>query len=133
MNATNNVFVQSSGDGETLRNVKESPNNRLTIDIAASAVFGAVSLVLTSFVVPTMPRVAGWQIAFFDPVSLIWITAFLIFGLRAGILTTIIGAFGLLPFDPSGWIGPIMKFSATIWFILIPYYFSRKVNIKDNR
>ncbi len=118
MNASN-MEIQS--EVERPRNVVESPQKKLTIDIAASAVFGALSLVMTYWLVPTLPRVAGWQIAFFDPVSLVWITAFLIFGFRAGVLTTIIGCFGLLPFDPTGWVGPIMKFSATIWFILIPY------------
>ncbi len=85
-----------------MRQVSRSSMQKLTIDIAASAIFGAVSLVLSSYVVPTMPRVAGWGMAFFDPVSLIWIVAFLIFGIRAGVFTTIIGTFGLMIWDTSG-------------------------------
>lgn len=90
-----------------------------TIQIAGAAIFGALSIVVSALTTPIIPRIPGWGMAIFDPVSIIWITCFLIFGPVAGILCCIIGSFGLLLFDPTG-IGPIFKFSATIPLVIIP-------------
>ncbi len=113
-----------------LRDVKDNPAKRFALDVAGGAIFGALSIVLGIYTTPLIPRVAGWQIAFFDPVSLIWIASFMLFGFRAGFLTTIVGAFGLLPFDPTAWVGPMMKFGATVWLVLMPYLIAR---IKQKR
>ncbi len=90
-----------------------------TIQIAGGAIFGALSIIISALTTPIIPRIPGWGMAIFDPVSIIWITCFLIFGPIAGVLCCIIGAFGLLLFDPTG-IGPIFKFSATIPLVIIP-------------
>jgi riboflavin transporter FmnP len=90
-----------------------------TIQIAGAAIFGALSIVISALTTPIIPRIPGWGMAIFDPVSIIWMACFLIFGPVAGILCCIIGAFGLLLFDPTG-IGPIFKFSATIPLVIIP-------------
>lgn len=95
------------------------------MDIAGAAIFGAISMVVGQFITPLIPRVAGWEIAFFDPISIIWLSAFLIFGFRCGFITVLIGSLGLMISDPTIWIGPTMKFAATIWFVLVPYYFIR--------
>ncbi|MFW9932541.1 MAG: hypothetical protein ACFFDR_07780 [Candidatus Thorarchaeota archaeon] len=87
--------------------------------VAVSAVLGAVSIALgatASFI----PRIPGWGIALFDPVSIVWVIAFLIGGIEVGIITTYAGFFGLFLFDPTG-VGPIFKFLATIPLILIPW------------
>ena len=89
-----------------------------TRTIGASAVFGGLSLALAAFTAPYLPRMPGWGIAFIDPVSIIWITAYLIFGLTTGVVTSLIGTLGLLFFDPFTPIGPAMKFLATIPIIL---------------
>jgi riboflavin transporter FmnP len=91
----------------------------LTIQIAGAAIFGALSIVVSALTTPIIPRFPGWGMAFFDPVSIIWIICFLIFGPVAGILCVIIGSFGLLLFDPTG-IGPLFKFMATIPLVIIP-------------
>jgi len=90
-----------------------------TLEVAGSAIFGALSIIIGAFLAPSIPRIAGWFIAIVDPISIIWITAFLLFGVRAGIFTTLIGTIGLMPFDPTTWVGPLMKFSATISTIII--------------
>ncbi|MHA1585399.1 MAG: hypothetical protein ACTSVU_00280 [Promethearchaeota archaeon] len=106
-------------------------HNRITLDIAGAAIFGAISMVVGQFITPLIPRVAGWEIAFFDPISIIWLSAFLIFGFRCGLITVFIGSLGLMPFDPTVWVGPIMKFMATIWFVLVPYYYA-KIHLKKD-
>jgi riboflavin transporter FmnP len=98
---------------------------RVTIQIVGSAIFGALSLVLSLYVVPYLPRTPQ-GFAYFDPVSIIWVTCFLIFGPLAGILCSIIGMVVLFPFDPFTPIGPIMKFFATFSMIIVIYIFKRK-------
>jgi riboflavin transporter FmnP len=90
-----------------------------TIQIAGAAIFGALSVVISALTTPIIPRIPGWGMAIFDPVSIIWIICFLIFGPIAGLLCCAIGAFGLLLFDPTG-IGPLFKFIATIPLVIIP-------------
>ncbi|MFX0073397.1 MAG: ECF transporter S component [Candidatus Hermodarchaeota archaeon] len=89
------------------------------VQIAGAAIFGALSIVISALTTPIIPRIPGWGMAIFDPVSIIWMICFLIFGPLAGILCCIIGAFGLLLFDPTG-IGPFFKFIATIPLIIVP-------------
>ena len=91
---------------------------KYTRTIGASAVFGGLSLALAALTAPYLPRVPGWGIAFIDPISIIWITAYLIFGLTTGVVTSLIGTLGLMFFDPFTPIGPTMKFLATIPIIL---------------
>ncbi len=102
---------------------------RLTIQIVGAAIFGALSLVVSLYVVPYLPRTPE-GFAYFDPVSIIWVTCFLIFGPLAGILCSLIGMVVLFPFDPFTPIGPLMKFSATFSLIIVPilmlYIFKRK-------
>ena len=96
-----------------------APKTRLTLEIVGAAIFGALSLVLSLYVVPILPRTPE-GLAYFDPVSIVWVTCFLIFGPRSGILCCLIGMLCLFPFDPFTPIGPLMKFSATLSLIIIP-------------
>lgn len=73
---------------------------------------------LDALTAPYLPRVPGWGIGFIDPVSIIWVTSYLLFGLMVGVSTSIIGTVGLMFFDPFTPVGPIMKFLATIPIIL---------------
>ena len=102
------------------KEVKMSKSAQRTLKIAGAAIFGALSLIMSAFLTPILARIPGWQIAIFDPISIVWITCFLIFGVEAGLLSLVIGAFGLLPFDPTAWLGPMMKFSATFSLLIIP-------------
>ena len=98
-----------------------SKSSRIVLQISGAALFGALSLVVSAFTTNILPRIPGWGIAFIDPVSIIWILCFLIFGAKAGLLCCVIGTFGLMPFDKSlPIIGPLMKFSATFALIIVP-------------
>ena len=99
-------------------------STNLKIQIAGGAIFGALSAVLAFVISPVIniSRIPGWGIAMFDPTSWIWVICFMIFGPIAGLISSVTGSFGLLIIDPSGWVGPIFKFCATIPLILIPYY-----------
>ena len=77
-----------------------------------------------------VPRVPGWGIAIFDPVSLLWIVAFLIGGFRVGSVSMTAGTFGLFFYDPTG-VGPIFKFLATAPMIVVPWLAARKFGGKS--
>jgi riboflavin transporter FmnP len=111
--------LESSEEIET----KLSGKTLYTLEIAGAAIFSALSIVVSVFITPIIPRIPGWGIAIVDPISIIWITCLLIFGVRSGILCTAIGTIGLMPFDPTGWIGPMMKFTATMSLIIVPIIF----------
>ena len=91
---------------------------RLARNVGATAVFGGLSFLLDALTAPYLPRVPGWGIGIIDPVSIIWITSYLLFGLMVGFTTSMIGTIGLMFFDPFTPVGPIMKFLATIPIIL---------------
>ena len=98
-----------------------SKRTRLTLEVTGAALFGAMSLVLSAFLTPIIPRIPVWGIAIIDPVSILWITCFLIFGPKSGLLCCLIGTLALFPFDPSvPAIGPLMKLSATLSLIIVP-------------
>jgi riboflavin transporter FmnP len=107
------------GEIEAIR----SSSSQLLIELSGAAVFGALSVIVGAFLAPNIPRIAGWFIAIVDPISIIWVACLLIFGVRAGILCSVVGTVGLMPFDPTGWIGPSMKLAATISLIIIPIVF----------
>ncbi|MFW9989131.1 MAG: hypothetical protein ACFFC3_10780 [Candidatus Odinarchaeota archaeon] len=96
-----------------------SKSIQFTIQIVGAAIFAAISLILSLYVVPYLPRTPE-GFAYFDPVSIIWVTCFLIFGRIAGILCTITGSVLLFPFDPFSPIGPLMKLAATFSLIIVP-------------
>jgi len=105
------------------RETHMSKPSQLVLQIAGAALFGALSIVFSAFVTPLVPRIPGWFIAIIDPVSIIWVMCFLIFGARSGLLCCVLGTFGLMPFDQSAPIGPLMKFSATVALIIVPIMF----------
>ena len=100
-----------------------SKKSQFTIQLAGGAIFGALSLVVSIFVLPFLPRTPQGM-AYFDPVSIVWVTCFLIFGPLAGILCMFIGFLILIPFDPSiPVIGPLMKLAATFSLVIVPIVF----------
>jgi len=99
-----------------------SKSSELILQLAGGAIFGALSTVMAVVLAPIInaSRIVGWGIAMFDPTSWVWIICFLIFGTYAGLISCVTGSFGLLLIDPSGWIGPVFKFCATVPLIIIP-------------
>ncbi|MHA1791710.1 MAG: hypothetical protein ACTSVI_03635 [Promethearchaeota archaeon] len=118
-----------------LKNEELSVNKRnknLSLEIAGAAVFIGISAILSAYITPILPRIPGWGIALIDPISIIWITCFLLFGWKSGFLCLGAGSLVLFIFDPTG-IGPIFKFFATLPFMLIPtvIYFIKKRKLED--
>ena len=92
-----------------------------TRKIAVGAVLAALSIAVAPSV-GFIARVAGWGIALFDHVSIIWMVAFLIGGPMVGSISLIAGGIALFPFDPFSPFGPIFKIVATLPMMLIPWY-----------
>lgn len=113
------------------RETRMSKSSQLVLQIAGAALFGALSIVFAAFVTPIIPRIPGWGIAIIDPVSIIWVACFLIFGARSGLLCCVLGTFGLMPFDPFAPIGPLMKLSATVALIIVPIMFLKLYKTRE--
>ncbi|MFO7836000.1 MAG: hypothetical protein R6V83_05045 [Candidatus Thorarchaeota archaeon] len=91
-----------------------------TKKIAVAGVLAALSVAVAP-IAQVIPRIPGWQIALFDPVSIFWIIAFLIGGIEVGVTSMTVGTIALFFFDPSAPIGPLLKFAATAPMIIIPW------------
>ncbi len=89
--------------------------------VAGAAIFGALGAVVAFLTAPYLPRIPGWGIAWIDPVSIIWLICFFIFGAAAGVLCCLIGTAALMFVDPWVPIGPLMKLIATLPMIIIPF------------
>ncbi|MFX1276784.1 MAG: ECF transporter S component [Promethearchaeota archaeon] len=107
-----------------------SKKTQRTIQIAGAAIFSAISLVLSANVVPILPRIPGWEIAYYDPSAIIWLLCFFIFGVEAGLVCTVVGSIGLFFADPTG-IGTLFKFFATIPLIIVPILLLRLYKRKE--
>jgi hypothetical protein len=118
---TNELYIDEK---DSLELVSPSDNSEKVKKVAVAAVFAAASIA-ASPIASFIPRIPGWDIALFDPVSFFWITAFLIGGIWIGLISAIAGMMGLFFFDPSV-IGPIFKFEATLIMIIIPWLVVKK-------
>ena len=116
---------------EEEKETQMSKSSRFVIQIAGAGVFSALSILLSVFVTPNLPQTPE-GFAYFDPISIIWVTCYLIFGPLAGILSCGIGALGMMPFDDWAPIGPLMKFAATFSLIIIPILLLKLTNRKKN-
>lgn len=87
-------------------------------ELAVSSVLGALSIFLVFAPDVRLP----WGMAALDFIAIPWIIAFLLFGLKSGLLTSIIGFLGIFFFSEEAipFVGATMKFSATIPLILVP-------------
>jgi riboflavin transporter FmnP len=108
-----------------------SKSSQFVLQISGAALFSALSLILSILTTPYLPRTAE-GFAYFDPVSIVWVTCFLIFGPLAGVLCCGIGSIILMPFDSFAPIGPLMKFSATFSLIIVPILLLKFAKRKEN-
>jgi len=104
---------------DSLELMRTSENSERVKKVAMAAVFAAASIAAAP-IATFVPRIPGWDIALFDPVSFFWIAAFLIGGIWIGLISAVAGMVGLFFFDPSV-IGPVFKFEATLIMIIIPW------------
>jgi len=123
MSKTENSEIKPSSDEE--KKSIMTPKTRLTLQIAGAAIFGALSAIIFPILKPFIDLTRVPQgLALFDPISIIWMACFLIFGPLAGILCCVIGFATLIPFDTSiPVIGPLMKLCATLPLVVIPTLF----------
>lgn len=104
-----------------LSDVSQSSEN--VKKVALAGIMASLSLAAAP-IASVIPRIPGWEIAFFDPVSFFWIIAFLVGGIWVGMISVAAGTLGLFFFDPSG-VGPIFKILATLPMIIIPWLLVR--------
>lgn len=102
-------------------------------ELAVSSILGALSI----FLVFTPDVRLPWGMAALDFIAIPWIIAFLLFGLKCGLLTSIIGFLGIFFFSEEAFplVGATMKFSATIPLILVPAFvlkFTRSKNSSES-
>lgn len=109
------IELEAVGISDDDKNIKE---------IVIAGVLASLSIAVAPLGA-IVPRVPGWGIAIFDPVSLLWIIAFLIGGFRVGSVSMTAGTFGLFFYDPTG-VGPIFKFLTTAPMIVVPWLAARK-------
>jgi len=110
------------GEKKSVRNKR----SQITLELSGAAIFSALSIVIGVFLMPTVTealRIPGWFIAIIDLISLVWMLCYLLFGVRAGLICSVVGAIGLIPYDPTGWVGPMMKLVATLSLISIQIIF----------
>ena len=110
---------QQEQDRADLRLTEVSEQSERIKQVVVASVLASLSVAVAP-VASMLTRLAGWGIALFDPVSLFWIVAFLIGGVRVGMVSTAAGTIGLFFFDPTG-IGPMFKFAATVPMIIVPW------------
>ncbi len=108
-----------------LESIPESDSSKKVKRVVLASVLASLSIAIAP-IAEMVPRIPGWGIAFFDPVSIFWIISFLIGGIWVGLVSTVAGTMGLFLYDPTA-IGPVMKFIATLPMILVPAYGVRKL------
>jgi hypothetical protein len=93
--------------------------------VVTASVLAALSIAVAP-IASVVPRIPGWGIALFDPVSIFWVIAFLLGGYWVGILSAFAGTVGLFMYDPTA-IGPIFKILATLPMIVVPWFGVRRL------
>jgi hypothetical protein len=116
----------SVGDDELdLELTTHSESGERVKKIVIASVLASLSIAIAP-VAEIVPRIPGWGIAIFDPVSFFWIISFLLGGIWVGLVSTIDGTMGLFLYDPTA-VGPFFKLVATLPMILVPWYGVRKL------
>jgi hypothetical protein len=110
---------ERANDEEDWQLSEVSPTSENVKKVALAGIMASLSLAAAP-IASVIPRIPGWDIALFDPVSFFWIIAFLVGGIWVGMISVFAGTLGLFLFDPSV-VGPIFKLLATLPMIVIPW------------
>lgn len=116
--------TSSENDGD-LELVTESTSSVRAKQVVLASVLASLSIAISP-IADFVPRIPGWGIAIFDPVSIFWVISFLLGGFWVGLVSTAAGTMGLFLYDPTA-VGPIFKLIATLPMIVVPYYGVRKL------
>ena len=107
---------------DDLIETREFKGKTFVIELAGGAILGGLSIVFAVLINPLMPTLPGLGIKIFDLIAIPMVLAYIIFGIRSGLLATITGCLGILILpEPAAWIGMLAKFTATIPMIVIPW------------
>lgn len=117
----------SSETGETVE-IKEFKGKTLTIELTAGAILGALSVLFgitwDAYVEsliggPTFAPGMTW----FDVVAVPMLVAFLVFGIRSGLVAAVIGCGAILfyPSEAFGWLAMWPKFFASVTMFVVPW------------
>ncbi|HUU79602.1 MAG TPA: hypothetical protein VMX55_14750 [candidate division Zixibacteria bacterium] len=113
---------------------REFKGKTLAIELAGGAILGGLSIVFAVLINPYMPTLPGMGIKIFDLIAIPMMVAYIIFGIRSGLLATITGCLGILILpEYMAWLGMIAKFSATLPMIIIPWMFFKLNNFNSSK
>jgi len=113
-------MAESSSSTRVKDTTTQMKTQSIIIKIVGGSIFAAMSLVISLLTDASLPE-TPWGLQWFDPVSIIWILSFFIFGYEAGILTSVVGMVLLfITDDYAVYLGPLFKFLATIPLIVVP-------------
>ena len=116
---------QSVNDDDIdLELVSESESSKKVKQVVLASVLASLSIAAAP-IAEVVPRIPGWGIAVFDPVSIFWIVSFLLGGFWVGMVSVIAGTMGLFLYDPTA-VGPIFKLIATLPMIVVPWLSVRR-------
>lgn len=111
-------------ESEVYPETREFTGKTFAIELAGGAILGGLSIVFAVLVNPYMPTLPGMGMKIFDLIAIPMVLAYLVFGIRSGLLATITGCLGILILpEYMVWLGMIAKFSATIPMIVVPWLF----------
>jgi len=111
-------------DDIDLELVSESESSKRVKQVVLASVLASLSIAAAP-IAEVVPRIPGWGIAIFDPVSIFWIVSFLLGGLWVGLVSVIAGTMGLFLYDPTA-VGPVFKLVATLPMIVVPWLSLRR-------
>ena len=118
-------LLSPSEEEDKLELIDESGSSERVKKVVVASVLASLSIAVAP-IVEIVPRIPGWGIALFDPVSLFWIVSFLIGGIWVGLVSTVAGTIGVFLYDPTA-IGPVMKLIATLPMIIVPWLGVRRL------
>jgi len=130
---TNEMFT-----ADQLPELKEYSGKTATIEIAAGAILGSLSIIIGFAWDAIVERIGGFGPSFapgmtwVDFLAIPIIVAFLVFGVLSGIVAAIIGC-GAIAFylsESFGWLSMIPKFFASASMIVIPWLILKIINRK---
>ncbi|NHJ13581.1 MAG: hypothetical protein EAX95_07880 [Candidatus Thorarchaeota archaeon] len=111
---------QNDDEEVEMKLAAKSKTSETAKKVAVAAILASLSVAVSPIAL-VIPRIPGFGIAVFDPISIFWMIAFLVGGFWVGLVSMVTGAFMLNFFDPFPIFGPLLKFLATFPMIVLPW------------
>ncbi|NHJ38838.1 MAG: hypothetical protein FK731_02315 [Asgard group archaeon] len=125
---------------DDLPEMKEYSGKTITIEIAAGAILGGLSVLLGFTWDAYVESLIGSVIfapgmTWFDVLAVPILIAFFVFSIRSGLIAAVIGC-GSIAFylsEPYGWLAMQPKFVASVSMFLVPWIFLKIVNRRNKK